>query len=406
MPQTDEIKITPSNRLKPTFVFLINQDWAFLSHRLPLARALRDSGAKVIVATAVDKHRSQIENEGFAVEHIPFKRSGIGILAEFAALVAVIRLYRRIKPDVVHQVALKAAVYGSIASKFTKIPVVVNTISGLGYVFTTTTPKTLLLRAILKTLMRFSFSGKSVRVVFQNPDDHALFLRQSLIDDPDRTSLVMGSGVDIERFKPTPEPEGVCKIVLPARMLKEKGIFEAVEAARILKKRGLSFEMVLAGGLDPDNPGAINEQQLQAWTTEGVVHWIGYQKSMDQIYRDANIVCLPSYREGLPLALLEAAASARALVATDVPGCRHVVLNNRTGLLVPPKDSQSLAESLAILIQDKELRFKLAQEARLLAVREFSNQKIISQLWKIFKSRDYPSRSFLGEIPSSLKLID
>jgi glycosyltransferase involved in cell wall biosynthesis len=367
-----------------TAVLLINQDWAFLSHRLALARSLKKSGARVIVATAVDKCRAAIEQEGFEVHHIPFSRSGISLISEFLTLIAIIRFYRKVKPDLVHQVAIKPSIYGTIAAKFAGVNAAVNTISGLGYVFTTTTFKTIILRLILKMLMRSAFSGKGVRVVFQNPDDHQMFLKQSLIDDPGRTSLILGSGVDLNRFKPSDEPTGVCKIILPARMLREKGVFEAVDAARILRSRGLSFELILAGGLDPDNRGALSEDQLNSWSKEGIVRWIGHQKSMEQVLRDANIVCLPSYREGLPLALIEAAATGRAMVSTDVPGCRHVVIHDRSGLIVPARDSEKLADALAVLIQSPEMRARFGREAREHAKREFSNERIISQLYTIY----------------------
>lgn len=384
-----------------TVVLLINQDWAFLSHRLALARALKQSGAKVIVATCVDKARGLIEAEGFIVHHIPFKRAGIFLISEFFTLLAIIRLYLNIKPDVVHQVALKAVIYGSIAAKIARTRAIVNTISGLGYVFTTKTLKTMILRVILKALMRVTFAGKRVRVVFQNPDDHELFLRQAIIDDPARTSLILGSGVDLKRFHVSSEPTRICTIVVPARMLKEKGIFEAVEAAQILRRRGFVFEMHLCGGVDLENPGAISEAQLRSWSDQGVVRWLGHQTSMDKIFQEANIVCLPSYREGLPLALIEAAASGRAMVATDVPGCRHVVINGKTGLLVPAKDSEQLAEALAKLIVDADYRRELGANARTLAECEFSNEQIISKLWRLYVELLSGSEKVMGQIPFS-----
>ena len=253
----------------------------------------------------------------------------------------------------------------------------------------------------MKALMRVTFAGKRVRVVFQNPDDHELFLRQAIIDDPARTSLILGSGVDLKRFHVSSEPTRICTIVVPARMLKEKGIFEAVQAAQILRRRGFVFEMHLCGGVDLENPGAISEAQLRSWSAQGDIRWIGHQTSMDKIFQEANIVCLPSYREGLPLALIEAAASGRAMVATDVPGCRHVVINGKTGLLVPAKDSEQLAEALAKLIVDADYRRELGANARTLAECEFSNEQIISKLWRLYVELLSGSEKVMGQIPFS-----
>lgn len=365
-------------------LYLQTEDYTFWSHRLPMARAALSKGWEVVVAVRVGAHRERLEKEGLRVVALPWRRSGVNPFTELRLLASVVRLYAREKPDLVHQVTLKPILYGSLAAALCGVPAAVNALTGLGVVFIADGPALRLLRRLVGAALRVAFSVADSVVIFQNEDDRSLFVANGWVR-AESTVLIRGSGVDVALFAPRPEPPGEPLVVLPARLLRDKGVVEFVEAARSLKSAGVRARFALAGGRDDENPAAVPPALVERWKAEGAVEAWGHREDMSEVYAQAHIVCLPSYREGLPKALMEAAACGRPVVGTDVPGCREVVKPGETGLLVPPRDSRALAAALRSLIEDKELRARLGAGGRRLAVAEFAQERIAGETLAVYE---------------------
>ncbi len=368
---------------KPRIIYLIPNDWYFWTHRLHLAQAARDAGYEVTIATLPGEYVERIKAEGFIFHPLKLQRLNATPWTELKTIADIISLHRRVRPDIVHQVTLRVVLYGSIAAKITRIPTV-NAITGLGYLFIASGWKERVIRSVLAVVFRFFLKGHNV-TIFQNEDDRNAFLQRKIVRK-NQTVLIAGAGVNTQQFSPAPEPEGVVTVLLTARMLKDKGIVELVEASRILKQRGYTFRVLLAGMLDPGNPTAITEQEINEWQAEGLIEWIGHQSDVAPLLAQCQIVCLPSYREGLPLSLIEAAAAGRPIVTTDVPGCREIVRDGWNGFLVPAKDAMALADALQKLMQDAELRQQLGSNGRQLALEKFTQETVIQQTMKVYQS--------------------
>jgi len=370
--------------LKPKIIFFITEDWYFWSHRLPIARIAGDAGFEVLVITRVDQHKELIENEGFRLVPIGLKRSSRNVIREALSVVEIIRIYRREKPDIVHQVAVKPVLYGSWAARVAGVPCVVNALAGLGYVFVTDGWKASAFKRLVVFAYRSAFLAKNAIGIFQNPEDLKLFTDAGIVRS-EKAVLIRGSGVDTSRFLHLPEPPGIPTIVLASRMLWSKGIGEFVDATKLLRKDGVNCRAVLVGIPDLENPASIPEETLCMWHSEGIVEWREHIEDMPEVFAKSNIVVLPSYREGLPKVLLEAASCGRPIVATDVPGCREVVRHNENGLLVPPHDSKALADALKVLIKDPELRAKMGARGREIVETEFSEEIVVRQTMELYK---------------------
>lgn len=370
----------------PKLIYLVTEDWYFRSHRMPMARAARDAGFEVVVATRInsEEDRRAIEAEGFRVVPLDWDRGSKHPLRELFAMIAIAKLYLREKPSVVHHVALKPVLEGGIAAWIADVPAIVNALTGLGAVFIGSGLATRLLRPAIRLILRVALNHPRCRLVMQNPDDLELLVRKRLVDR-ERTVLIPGSGVDIRQFAPSPEPPAPLAAAIVARMLWDKGVGELVDAARLLKSRGVDLRVRLVGPRDDHNPAAIPLETLEGWVREGIVEWPGEVKDIAALWRDTAISVLPSYREGLPKSLLESAASGRPMVATDVPGCREVVHQGETGFLVPPRDPAALAEALARLAGDAELRRRFGQAARRLAEERFSDRAIAGQVVALYR---------------------
>ncbi|HSS63985.1 MAG TPA: glycosyltransferase family 4 protein, partial [Gammaproteobacteria bacterium] len=304
---------------RPKLLYLVTEDWYFCSHRLPIARAARDAGFEVLVATRVDRHADAIRSEGFQLFPLKLRRRGMHPWRELAALIEIVKLYRRVRPEIVHHVAMKPVIYGSIAARFSGVSTVVNALAGLGYVFASSSLRARLLRPFVRLALRGLISGRGRHAVVQNPDDRHLMQG---IGIPERQlSIIRGSGVDVTAFRPGPEPEGKIVVTMVSRMLWDKGVGELVEAARRLECSGKDIRVQLVGPPDHENPAAIPEWTLREWEQEGIVQWLGQRDDIAELWTASHIAVLPSYREGLPKSLLEAAACGRPMVATDVAGC-------------------------------------------------------------------------------------
>ncbi|MEC9268445.1 MAG: glycosyltransferase family 4 protein [Pseudomonadota bacterium] len=366
-----------------TVLYLVTEDWYFWSHRLPFARAARDSGARVIVASRMAAHRDRILAEGFEAADIPFDRSGLNPLRDLKTVRAILSLYRREKPDLVHHVAMKPVLYGGMAAALGKVPAVINAMAGLGFLFIADGLKIRTIRPVVEWSFRKLGNRRSTVLIVQNGDDADLFADRIGVAR-DRIRVIRGSGVDIDRFRPAPEPEGVPVAVCVSRMLWDKGIGELVEAARLLQQRGVSIRIRLVGPTDA-NPASIPAATLKAWQDSGLVEVAGPSDDIPGAYRDAHIAVLPSYREGLPKSLLEGAACGRPVVATDVPGCREICRDGETGIRVPLKSVAPLADALQRLAEDAGLRRKLGDGARRAVETEFAEAIVVAETMALYE---------------------
>lgn len=365
-------------------LFLVTEDWYFCSHRLPPARAAKADGFEVVVATRIGQCRAQIEAEGFRVLPIGLSRRGRNPLRELVSILEIARIYQLEKPDVVHHVAIKPVLYGSLAAWLARSPGVVNAMAGMGFVFTSGNAVARLLRAAVSQVFRWLLNHGRNLLILQNPDDAALLTSTRLVD-PSRIRLIRGSGVDIGHFRPLPEPQGETVVMLASRMLWDKGVGEFVEAARLLRAQEVKARFVLVGDGDDSNPASIPHAQLEAWSASGVVEWWGRCSDMPAAFAQAHVICLPSYREGLPKVLLEAAACGRPLVAANVPGCREIVHHEENGLLVPVRDASALAGAMARLIDDPALRIRMGAKGRAMVETEFSEAKVARQTIEVYR---------------------
>ncbi len=376
------------NNLKknPKLLFFITEDWAFCSHRFALAKFALKKGFDVVVITRVREHGSIIEQAGMKVIPLEIKRDGLNPLIEMKIILKLAKYYYVEKPDLVHHVALKPVIYGSIAAKLVGVKNVINTLTGLGFIFSSSSIKAKVLKPVVKKILKkiFAMNDRS-QLILQNIDDCHLLQRCCGLN-LSNVHLIRGSGIDVHTYIRMPQPRGLPIVVLAARMLWEKGVGEFVEAARELVKRHILVKMVLVGNLDRGNPGAISRKQLEKWNQEGIIEWWGNQDDMRDVFAKSHIVCLPSYREGLPKVLLEAAASGRPIITTNTAGCREVVLDGITGKLIPIKDAKALADTIVELATNEDLREEYGLRAREYALKQFSENQVNQKNMKIYKS--------------------
>ncbi len=370
---------------KLRILYLVTEDWYFVSHRLGLARAVRDAGCDVTVVTRTHDHEDAIRREGFRLVSFLLPRSKFSLISEIKSIVNLIRVYRQERPDLVHHVALKPSLYGSLAALLASVPTVVNAMTGLGFVFTAGHWLRSVLQPLVRITGRLLLSRANSRIIVQNPNDMETLESAGIIRHG-RSSLIRGSGVNLLEFPPQPDPTGVPTVAMVSRLLWNKGVGELVEAARILRNRGFKMRTLLIGMPDPDNPTSISEEQLCEWHDDALVQWWGYRDSIADVWRQAHVAVLPSYREGLPKSLLEAASCARPIVATDVPGCREIVRPGENGILVPIHDAQSLADALETLLRDDKLRRVMGAKSRALVEDQFHQDRVVSETLKIYES--------------------
>jgi glycosyltransferase involved in cell wall biosynthesis len=342
-------------------LYVVNEDWAFLLSRLPMARAARDAGFEVHVATNVSNGRAAIEAEGFVLHPIPFRRGRLSPLAAIRAVLAIRKIENAISPAIVHHSPLQCCVFGSLAAIDRDFPTV-NAITGLGYIFTSSNLLPRLLKQGMVWLLPWLLNRRHSNILVENPDDRDALL--ALGARPERMRLIPGSGVDADRFKPLPEPDGPITIGFAGRLLVDKGIRALVAAHDLLGKQGHNFNLIIAGNPDPANPASISRDEVEGWTKRPGITWLGHIDDIATLWRAVHIATLPSHREGLPVALMEAAACGRPLVATDAPGCREICIANQTGLLVPIEDPPALAHAILTLAQSQELRARFGVAAR------------------------------------------
>ena len=358
-------------------LIVVNDDSFFMSHRLPIAVAALRKGFAVHIAAPFTMYKEKIIELGFKAHPLKIDRKSYGIISNFQIFLQLLRLFNSIKPDIVHLVTIKPVIIGGIVARLSKVPSVVAAISGLGHIFIERGKIAVLRQWIIGIFYKFSLRHINIKVIFQNEEDRSLIIKLSKIRKKN-TILIPGSGVDLNLFQPTPAPKGKKIVLLAARMLVEKGVTEFVEAANIINHKKNVARFVLVGNPDPGNPSSIPINQIEEWQEKGVVEWWGSSQDMPKIFSQCNIVVLPSYREGLPKVLSEAAACGRPVITTDVPGCKDAILNKSTGLLVPSKNSKELANAIKLLIENSILCEDMGKKARHFAERNFDIKDICS----------------------------
>lgn len=369
--------------MKISLLYFVNDAAFFVSHRLHLAVAARAEGYIVKVATMPGIGVQQIKDMGFEHFDIPLSRSGRNPISEVNTFIAILTLLWKIKPDVLHLVTIKPVLYGGLAARIAPVKGVVCAVSGLGFVFMTKGVKAGILRSFVASLYKLALRRDNLKVIFQNPDDRDVLLGIKAVT-PEQVEMIRGSGVDLSLYEAKPEPDGTPVVCFTARLLKDKGVFEFIDAVRLLRQRGVKARFVVAGDVDPGNPTSVSATDIEQWRREGVVEVLGYQKDVATLFSNVNLVVLPSYREGLPKVLVEAAAAGRAVVTTDVPGCRDAIEPGITGVLVPVKNVDLLAEAIEKLIIDAPLRQTMGRAGRVLAEREFGIEKIVDRHLEIY----------------------
>jgi len=385
------MKSTVKKRVR--ILYIGNHAGIFLSHRLPVFKKMIESGYEVHVAVpsktdllSQNIHENSvkaIKKNGFQYYDIQIHRSSTMVKKEILSFIQIIKLYKMIKPDLVYHATQKPVLYGSFISKMVKVPCVINSLTGLGFVFTDKGIKASLLKIVIKFLYRYTLDQQNSMNIFHNNDDRNYFLKKRIVNK-ENSLVIKGSGVNLDEFAFKPEPDEQNPIIIfPSRLLRDKGVLEFVNAAKIIKLNNIKARFVLVGDIDPINPTSVTKKDVKLWEKNGLIEWWGWRRDMPSVYQQASIVCLPSYREGMSKSLIEGLASGRPIVTTNVPGCREIIANPVNGILVDKKDSKKLGDGLTILIKDRKLRQIMGKNSRKLAVKEFSLEKVVDDTMKL-----------------------
>ena len=371
--------------MNKTLLILVSHVSFFISHRLDLAITAKNMGYNVKVAFGeLDGDIKSLTDRGIDSFHTPIQRGGTNLLKDLKSLYSIWSLFRKVRPDIVHLVTIKPYLYGGIIARLTKVSCVVSAVSGLGSVFIHKDSRSRFLRLLLYPIYRLAFNHFNQRVIVQNEEDGKVLVELGVLN-PQKIRLIKGSGARLEEFTQLDEPDGIPVVCFTGRLLYDKGIYDFVTAARLLKKRGVQARFCLAGDLDIKNPTGLNIEDLNSLREDENIEVLGFKKDIATLYAKSHIICLPSYREGLPKSLIEAAAASRAVVTSDVPGCRDAIIANKTGLLVPVKNPIKLADALQWLIEHPQERIAMGRAGRQLAEREFRIEKIIKDHTDIYQ---------------------
>jgi glycosyltransferase involved in cell wall biosynthesis len=365
-------------------LFVVNDTAIFASHRLPVAVAASRAGYEAHLAALDSGALDVLQEHDIHFHPLPVDRTGLNPVADLRMMLELAGIIRNVRPTLMHTVTIKPVIYGGILARLLGVPNLVSAVTGLGQVFTDQKSMPRPVRALARTLYRLALGHKNSCTIFQNPDDRAFMVGANLVPI-DRTALIRGSGVDMASFAPRPEPPRPAVVILPARLLWDKGIGEFVEAARILREARLPARLALVGEPPPHNRGSVPRETIEGWVREGLIEWWGHQTDMPGVYGRSHIVCLPSYYgEGVPRALIEAAACGRPIVTADTPGCREVVRDGVNGLLVPPRSAKPLADALRELLLDASRCEAMGRRGRDLAVAEFSVEHVVEATLRVY----------------------
>lgn len=367
-----------------TLLFVVNVDWFFLSHRLPIALEALRQGYSVHIATGLTDKSKELQRHGLVVHPLNLDRSSTGLGNAWRTMIQLWRVFRLVRPDVVHLVTIKPVLLGGLVARLTMVPAVVVAVSGLGFVFIAHGPRALVRRWLVGGMYRIALGHRNLRVIFQNPDDRASLTKLAHLPDS-KVEEIRGSGVDFAQYAYTPLPPGVPVVLLAARLLADKGVREFVHAAQLLRQQGVAARFCLVGAVDPGNPASLTDAELARWASENVVELWGQRSDMPEVLGAAHMVVLPSYREGLPKVLLEAAACGRAVVTTDVPGCRDAIDPGVTGVLVPVRDATALADAIKGMINDPVRCRSMGDAGRALAESAFDVRQVVAAHLRIYQ---------------------
>lgn len=349
-------------------LIVVNIPKFFVSHWLRNALIAKEAGYEVHIASSVGEEVEQITSSGLIHHKLPLDRSGRNPFKEIQTFLSLLQIVKDVKPDLLHLITIKPVIYGCLVAYLTQTKAILCAITGLGYVFINGSKKSLL-KNLVKSLYKIALRHKNLTAVFENDTDRDTFVEENIVS-LDKTVIVHGAGVDLSEFVFLPEPEGQVKVVFAARLLKDKGAFEFIEAAQQISATH-NVQFLIVGDIDPDNPASLTTSDIESISDNNHISFLGFRTDIASIFADSHIVVLPSYREGLPKVLIEAAACGRAIVTTNVPGCKHVIKENETGLLVTAKDSKSLADAIIKLIENTELRQNFGAAGRQLAENKY-----------------------------------
>lgn len=378
---TDAKRAMTTRRL----LFIVNVDWFFLSHRLPIALEAMRQGYEVHIAAAITDRQTEMQSYGLHVHALGITRSKAGLGEALMVVMQIWRIYKTVMPDIVHLVTIKPVLMGGVLARLAGVPAVVAAVSGLGFVFLEKGFVAAARRKLVEFLYKASFGHRNLKAIFQNTQDKATLVRLANLPES-KTELIRGSGVDISQFAASPLPNGTPVVMLAARLLADKGVREFVQAARLLKTAGNSARFCLVGTADLDNPTSLTQTELDTYQQEGIIELWGHHTDMAATLSAAHIVVLPSYREGLPKVLIEAAACGRAVVTTDVPGCRDAIEPGVTGVLVPARNALALSQAIGALLNDPQRSHAMGQAGRVLAEQAFDIKQVVAQHLRIYTS--------------------
>lgn len=369
--------------MKKKLLYFVNVDWFFLSHRLPIALEAIQQGYEVHVATGITDQLDVLLSHGLIVHPLTLGRSSTGLVGEVNTFWKILQVYREVRPQIVHLVTIKPVLFGGIAARLAGVPAVVAAISGLGFVFMATGWRVKIVRSLVVGLYRLALGKRNLKVICQNPDDRETLIQAAGLSLK-KVVMIPGSGVNLSAYVARKIPQDIPVVFMASRLLRDKGVYEFVEAARLLRQRGVEACFWLAGEPDPGNPASVKEHELLAWRNDGVVKLLGHRDDIICLFAQSSMVVLPSYREGLPRVLIEAAASGCAVITTDVPGCRDAVEKDKTGILVPPRDAVALADAIQYLLENEETRERMGKAGRRLAEAKFAIEHVVSAHMEIY----------------------
>lgn len=373
-----------TSQLKKKILFVVNVDWFFLSHRLPIALQAQKDGYEVHIAAVITDKLEILQLHGFFVHPVKMNRGGVNIFKNIISFLHLRKIFNEVRPDILHLITIKPVILGGLLAKCLSVPAVCSSVSGLGYIYTATGPFANARRWLVNKLYLLALSHKNQIIICQNKDDVCM-LTDKVGIKASKVQIICGSGVDLNEFTLAPEPLDIPVVLFPARLLKDKGIVEFAKAAAIVRSQGVSARFILAGMIDPDNPASIPFDKLSSWLDDGVLEYWGYRSDMPKVLAECNLVVLPSYREGLPKALIEAGAVGRAVITCDVPGCRDAIIDNVTGLLVPPRDVKYLVDVIIDLLNDPSRRSSMGLAGRRLAEARFNVRDVVNRHMQIYK---------------------
>ena len=372
-----------------TLAIAVNNPRFFLTNRLTFAKGVRDHGYRVVVLCPEGPDCEEIKKLGFEVQNIFLNRKSISPLAEIKTVLSFWRQLKALQPDIFHGFTVKCVLYGALVCRLLKVPKIVVTVTGLGTVFLMRSLLGSTLRRCIGLMYRFICRG-GVKVIFQNGDDLELFTRNGWVKPAD-AHLIRGTGINVEEFSATPIPEGaMTKVLFPSRVLKDKGINELVAACEMLAAEGLKFKLQICGGLDKDSRSTFSQEEIDRLCKLPFIEWLGHRKDMPYVFANSHIVCLPSYREGIPLALIEACSAGRPIITTDVPGCREVVTTGINGILVPVRSADAIKNALMNLMRSPELQEKWGRNGRKKALELFDLKVTLQQNLAVYGEASAP----------------